>query len=75
MQTSQHTIAISASGGRWEWSLFDRDKGLVESGLAEDHDDAMARGWSAARRITPASARIYPEIMLIQQENRSFSSR
>jgi hypothetical protein len=73
MHTPKHTIAISTCGNTWAWSLFDRDEGLIESGVAQDHVDAMTKGWSAARKITPASSRIYPEIQLLQQESRSFS--
>ncbi len=74
MQTSRHTIAIIVVDNKWEWTLFDRDAGAVASGVAKDHDGALASGWSAARQITPASTKIYPEITLACRETPSFSS-
>ena len=65
MQGSKHTIAIMTMAGRWEWTLFDRDAGPVASGVAQNHEEAMTSGWSAARQITPASSNVYPEIVLL----------
>ena len=65
---SQQAIRVMRAAEGWTWTLFDAQGEAQAQGAAHRQQEAMEAAWQAARSARGHAPRIYPEIIVDQED-------